>query len=223
MKKNKEQILIIGLDRFGMSLAMALEPYDCEVMAIDTSAELVDDIAPHVTHAAKVDAMDADSLRKLGASNFDVAVIAIGDDLEASIMIALTLKELNMPYIIAKSRDEKHTKLLNMIGVDRVVQPEREAGIRIAKNIMHKSVIERVEFGKEYSVLEIETPKEWIGQSLNRLNVRPKYNINVVCIEKEGGKVVIPTADYMIEEKDNLMVISPNKELEPDGYLGRLL
>ena len=214
MKKDKEQILVIGLGRFGMSVALALEPYDCEVMAIDTSAELVDEVSKHVTHAAKVDAMDLDSLKKLGASNFDVAIIAIGDDLEASIMIALTLKEL---------RDEKHTKLLNMIGVDKVVQPEREAGIRIAKNIMHKSVIERVEFGKEYSVLEIETPKEWIGQSLNRLNVRPKYNINIVCIEKEGGKVIIPTADYAIEEKDNLMVISPNKELEPDGYLGRLL
>jgi len=223
MKKVKDQILIIGLGKFGMSVAKELEKYDCEVMAVDTSSELVDEVSKYVTHAAKVDAMDAESLKKLGASNFDVAIIGIGDDLEASIMIALTLKELNMPYIIAKSRDEKHTKLLNMIGVDKVVQPEREAGTRIAKNIMHKSIIERVEFGKEYSVLEIETPKEWIGQALNKLNVRPKYNINIVCVEKEGGKVIIPMADYTIEEKDNLMVIAPNKELEPDGYLGRML
>ena len=223
MKKNKEQILIIGLGKFGMSVAKALEPYDCEVMAVDTSSELVDEAAKFVTHAAKVDAMDSESLKKLGASSFDVAIIGIGDDLEASIMIALTLKELEMPYIIAKARDEKHTKLLNMIGVDKVVQPEREAGIRLAKNIMHKSIIERVEFGKEYSVVEIQTPKEWVGETLSKLDIRPKYNINIVCIERPDGKVIIPTASYVIKEDDNLMVIAPNKELEESGYLGKIL
>ena len=88
---------------------------------------------------------------------------------------------------------------------------------------MHKSIIERVEFGKEYSILEIETPKEWVGISLNKLDIRPKYNIVIVCIEKKDGRVIIPMADYVIEEKDNLMIISPNKELESDGYLGKIL
>ena len=138
-------------------------------------------------------------------------------------MISLTLKELNVPYIIAKARDEVHAKLLTMIGVDRVVQPEKDVGTRIAKSIMHKSIIERVEFGKEYSVVEIETPEEWVGTAVNRLNIRPKYNINIVCVEKKDGKVIIPMADYVIEEHDNLMLISPNKELEPNGYLERLL
>ncbi len=223
MKKRKEQVLIVGLGKFGMSVAKALSKYDCDVLAVDENSELVDEIAPFVTHAARVDAGDINSLKKLGVSNFDVSVIGIGDNLEASIMIALTLKELNMPYIIAKSRDDIHTRLLTMIGVDKVVQPEQDVGNRIAKTIMHKSIIERVEFGKEYSVVEIETPKEWVGCCLNRLNIRPKYNINIVCVEKDNGKVIIPMADYEIEEKDNLMLISPNKELEPDGYLGKLL
>lgn len=223
MKKGKEQILIIGLGKFGMSVAKELSKYDAEVMAIDESSELVDEVSKYVTHAAKVDAGDVEALKKLGIHTFDVAIIGIGDNLESSIMIALTLKELNVPYIIAKSRDEKHTRLLNMIGVDKVIEPEKDAGLRITKSLMHKSIIERVEFGKEYSVIEIETPSEWVGNSLNRLNVRPKYNINIVCVEKADGKVIIPMANYVIEEKDNLMIISPNKELEADGYLGRLL
>lgn len=223
MKKEKKQILIIGLGKFGMSIAKELAKYDCEVLAVDESSELVDEVAEFVTHAARVDAGDINTLRKLGVSNFDEAIIGIGDNLEASIMIALSLKELKVPYIIAKSRDEVHTRLLTMIGVDKVVQPEKDVGVRIAKSIMHKSIIERVEFGKEYSVIEIETPQEWTGKTLNELNLRPKHNINIVCVEKNDGKVIIPMANYVIEEKDNLMLISPNKELEPDGYLGRLL
>lgn len=223
MKKEKKQILIIGLGKFGMNIAKELSKYDCEILAVDESGDLVDEVAGYVTHAARVDAGDINALRKLGIHTFDVAIIGIGDNLESSIMIALSLKELEVPYIIAKSRDEKHTRLLNMIGVDKIVEPEKDAGVRIAKSIMHKSIIERVEFGKEYSIIEIETPAEWVGNTLNRLNIRPKYNINVVCVEKENGKVIIPMPDYQIEEKDTLMLISPNKELEPDGYLGRLL
>lgn len=223
MKREKEQILIIGLGKFGMSIAKELSKYDAEVMAVDESSELVDEVSKYVTHAAKVDAGDVEALKKLGIHTFDIAIIGIGDNLESSIMIALTLKELNIPYIIAKSRDEKHTRLLNMIGVDKVVQPEKDAGARIAKSLMHKSIIDRVEFGKEYSVIEIETPEEWIGTALNRLNIRAKYGINIVCVEKKDGKVVIPAADYVIEEKDNLMLIAPNKELEPNGYLAKMV
>ena len=137
-------------------------------------------------------------------------------------MIALTLKELNMPYIVAKSRDDVHTKLLTMIGVDKVVQPERDIGVRLAKTIMHKRVIERMEVGNDYSIVELETPHEWIGSKLNQLNVRPKYNINILCVEKENKKVIIPAPDYVIEDGDTLMLITPNQELEPDGFLGRL-
>lgn len=222
MKKEKEQILIIGLGKFGMSLAKTLSEYDCDVMAIDASSELVDKASEFVTHAARVDAADMTALKELGVANFDVAVIGIGDDLESSIMIALTLKELNVPYIVAKSRDDVHAKLLTMIGVDKVVQPERDSGDRVAKLLMHKNVIERMEVGKDYSIVEIETPKEWIGSRLNQLNIRPKYNINVLCVEKADKKIVIPTPDYVVQENDCLMIIAPNKELEPNGFLGRM-
>lgn len=219
---DSKQILIIGLGKFGMSLARELSKYDCEVMAIDSDSDLVDDAAEFVTHAARVDATDPNALKELGVTNFDMAVIGIGENLEASIMIALTLKDLKVPYIVAKSRDDVHAKLLSMIGVDRVVQPEKDIGTRLAKTIMHKNVIERMEVGREYSIAEVETPREWIGSRLNQLNIRPKYNINILCIEKNNKKILIPSADYMIEEGDNIMLIAPNKELEIGGFLGRL-
>ena len=222
MKKEREQILVIGLGKFGMSVVKHLDKYDCDVMAIDTSSELVDEAAEYATHAAKVDAADVGALKELGVTNFDVAIIGIGDDLEASIMIAMTLKELKVPYIVAKSRDDIHTKLLTMIGVDKVVQPERDSGVRLAKTLMHKNVIERMEVGKEFSIVEIETPKEWIGSRLNQLTIRPKHNINILCIERKNKKIIIPNAETQIEKGDNLMIIAPNKELEPNGFLGRL-
>ncbi len=222
MKREKEQILIIGLGKFGMSVARTLADYDCEVMAIDKSQELVDKVAEYVTYSAKVDASDVEALKALGVKNFDVAIIGIGDDLESSIMIALTLKELNMPYIVAKSRDDIHAKLLTMIGVNKVVQPERDIGVRLATTLMHKNVIERMEVGKEFSIVEIETPKEWIGSRLNQLTIRPKHNINILCVEKIDKKIIIPNAEYLIEQGDNLMLIAPNKELEANGFLGKL-
>lgn len=222
MKKDREQILIIGLGKFGMSVAKSLSEYDCDVMAIDSSSELVDLVSEYVTHAATVDAVDANALRELGVANFDVAIIGIGDDLEASIMIALTLKELEVPYIVAKSRDDMHTKLLTMVGVDKVVQPERDMGSRVAKTIMHKNLIERMEVGKDYSIVEIEAPEEWVNARLNQLTMRPKHNINILCIEKEDKKIVIPNAEYVIQNGDKIMLITPNKELEPNGFLGRM-
>ncbi len=222
MKKDREQILIIGLGKFGMSVAKSLSNYECDVMAIDKSSELVDKVSEFVTHAAKVDATDVDALKELGVKNFDIAIIGMGDDLEGSIMIALTLKELEVPYIVARARDDSHAKLLNMIGVNKVVQPEKDIGERLGKTLMHKNVIERMEIGKEFSIVEIETPKDWVGSRLNQLTIRPKHNINILCVEKENKKIIIPNAEYKIEKGDNLMIIAPNKELEPNGFLGRL-
>ena len=138
-------------------------------------------------------------------------------------MIALTLKELEVPYIVAKARDDMHTKLLTMIGVDKVIQPERDMGARLAKILMNKNFIEKMEVGKEYSIVEMLTPNGWVGMRLSQLMLRPKHHINILCVEKEDKKVIIPNAEYILEEKDNLMLITPNKEIEPNGYLGRLL
>lgn len=219
MKTQTKQIIIIGLGKFGMSAAKALAKYDCEVMAIDESSNLVDEVASYVTHAAKVNAMDKEALLDLGIKNFDTAIIGIGDDLEASIMIALTLKELEVPYIIAKSRDDMHTRLLTMIGVDRVVQPEQEMAVRMVNTLMHKHLVEKLEFSKDYSIVEMKAHSNWVGKKLSELALRAKHHINVICIKKEPeDTTVFPTADYEIEATDNIMMIAPNKELDKMGY-----
>lgn len=214
-----KQIIVIGLGKFGMAAAKALSKYDCEVMAIDESSNLVDEVAPYVTHSAKVNAMDKEALLDLGINNFDTAIVGIGDDLESSIMIALTLKELNVPYIVAKARDDKHARLLEMIGVDKVVQVERDMAVKMVSSLMHKHLVEKLEFSKDYSIVEMEAHNNWIGKKLSELALRAKYGINVICIKKQdSGDTVFPTADYEIEKEDNLMIIAPNKELDKMGY-----
>ena len=215
MKKDKNEIIIIGLGKFGMAAAKALAKYDCDVLAIDKSTALVDEVAPYVTHAAVVNAMDKEALLDLGIKNFDTAIIGIGDDLESSIMIALTLKELDVPYTIAKARDDMHTRLLTMIGIDKVVQPERDIAIRVIEGLMHKNLVERMEFSKDYSIVELKAHKNWIDKKLSELALRAKYGINIICVKKElTGATIFPHADYKIEATDNLMVIAPNKELD---------
>lgn len=215
MKKNQEQIIIIGLGKFGMSMAQEFSKYDCDVMAIDKSEKLVMAVAPYVTTSARVDAIDKDALESLGIRNFDVAIIGMGDDLESSIMVALTLKEFGVPYIIAKSRDNVHTRLLNMIGVDKVVQPEQDSAIRVAKGIMHKHLVKQLEFSKDYSIVEVQASEKWVGKKLNELALRQKHEMNVICIKKnDEEKTIFPSAEYVIEKNDNLMVIAPNKEIE---------
>ena len=200
MKKENEEIIIIGLGRFGMSLAKALSKYDCEIMAIDKSSDLVDEVSPYVTHSAVVNAIDKDALIELGIKNFDTAVIGIGDDLESSIMIALILKELEIPNIIAKSRDNMHTRLLNMIGVNKVIQPERDMATRLAESLMNKHLVERLDFSKDYSIVEIKARKSWVGKELSELALRAKYSINIICVKKEStGETIFPRADYKIE------------------------
>ena len=214
-----KQIIVIGLGKFGMAAAKALSRYDCEVMAIDESSNLVDEVAPYVTHSAKVNAMDKEALLDLGINNFDTAIVGIGDDLESSIMIALTLKELNVPYIVAKARDDKHARLLERIGVDKVVQVERDMAVKMVSSLMHKHLVEKLEFSKDYSIVEMEAHNNWIGKKLSELALRAKYGINVICVKKQDtGDTVFPTADYEIEKEDNLMIIAPNKELDKMGY-----
>lgn len=220
MSKVNQQILIIGLGKFGMSVAEQLSKYECEVMAVDNSYESVDAVSQYVTKAVRVDAVDSNALKEIGVSNFDIVILGIGDNIESSIMIALTLKELGAKYIIAKSRDDMHTRVLTMLGVDKIVQPERDSAIRLVRGLVHKNLVERMEFSKDYSIIEVSASEKWIGKKLSDLALRQKHNLNIICIKKTNeDTTVFPTADYEITAEDNLMVIAPNKEIEKMGWM----
>lgn len=212
MKKDLEQIAIIGLGKFGMSAAKLLSKYNCDVLAIDDSETLIEEAVPYVTRAIKLNAMDVEALKAVGIKHFDVAIVAIGDNIEASLLIALTLKELEIPYIVAKARDEKHAKLLEMIGVNKIMQPEIDSAVRLVNTLTTKYVKEKIELGKDHSIVEIESPTAWIGKTFGELALRQKHSINVVCI-KRGEEVIFPTANYKVEKEDTLLIMASNKEL----------
>ncbi len=213
MKKKLEQIAIIGLGKFGMTVAKKLADYNCDVLAIDDNEALVEEAMPFVTKAIQINALEADALEACGISDFDIAIIGIGDNIESSLMVALALKDLGVPKIIAKARDEKHAKLLEMIGVNKIMQPEIDSALKLVNSITSKYILDRIELGKDFCILEIEAPKNWLSKRFGDLALRQQYSINVVCV-KRGEDVVFPTANTTLEEGDTIMVMLQNKNLE---------
>jgi len=209
----KKQFVVIGLGRFGTSLAKTLYSLGHEVLAVDENEEAVQDIVEHVTHAVQADATDESSLNALGIRNFDVAIIAIGNDMQASILVTLMVKELGLKYVVTKAMNDLHAKVLYKTGADRVVFPEREMGVRVANNLISSNILEYIELSDDYSIVETQTLKEWIGKNLIEINMRAKYGINVMAIKRGTGINISPKADDIIEEGDTLIVVGKNDDL----------
>ena len=207
-----KSFLVIGLGRFGASVAQELSALGQEVLALDIDAENVQYISDQVTQAIQGDAQDEAVLRSVGARNFDCCVVAVGADMEASILITVMLKELGAQYIVAKAIAPIHARVLERVGADRVVLPEIEMGQRLAQRLARTNVVDYIGVSDDFSILEIHTPKSWIGHSLRELNVRARYLINVLAIRHgEGGSVnVSPAADQIIGPDDVLIVIGTN-------------
>lgn len=205
--------LVIGLGRFGVNVAAKLHELGNEVMVIDENPELVQRISNRVTHAVVGDARDEEVLESLGAKNFDCAVVAIGENLAASILITLNLKSLGVPQVICKAKDEQQKKALEKIGADRVLIPEREMGLKLAQKLTSTSVLDYIELSGEYGIAEIRTPKVWIGKNLRDINVRAKYGVTVIA-QRKGEEIMISLdPDTALQEKDVLVVIGSNDQL----------
>lgn len=211
---SNKQFVVIGLGRFGISVAQTLYDSGHDVLAIDKDEDLIQEISDHVTHAVQMDATDELALRTLGLRNFDVAVITIGSDIKASVMVTLIVKELGVKYIIAKGNSELHAKVLYKIGADRVVLPEKDMGVRVAHNLVSSNILDYIELSPDYSIVEIETPNSWKGKTLRELNVRANFGINIMAIRKVDDMVNIsPNADDIIEDGDVLIAIGGSDEL----------
>ena len=205
---------VIGLGRFGSALARQLCKLGAEVLALDVKGDYVQQIANDVTHAVVGDAQDKEVLRALGVRNLDCAVIAIGDNLAASVLITMNLKELGVPYIVCKAHDETHRKVLEKLGVDRVVIPEQENAQRLARSLNSHNVLEYIELSEDYGILEIPAPKSWIGKTIKELNIRAKLGVNIIAVENDKKTNVSPSADYCIVEGDVMVVLGDNYALE---------
>lgn len=208
-----KQYVVIGLGRFGISVAKTLYEAGHEVLAIDKNEDVVQEVSDNVTHAVQMDATDEAALRTIGIRNFDVAVITIGSDIQSSVMVALIVKELGVKYIIAKAHNDLHAKVLYKIGADRVVQPEKDMGVRVGHNIVSSNMLDYIELSPDYSIIEIETPKMWVGKSIKDLNVRANYGINIMAIRKDNEVNISPDADDIIEENFIIVAIGSVDDL----------
>jgi trk system potassium uptake protein TrkA len=209
----KKQYVVIGLGRFGSSVAKTLYALGNDVLAIDSDETLIQDISDSVTHAVQLDATDESALRSLGIRNFDVAVVTIGEHIQSSVMVTLLVKELGVKYIIAKAHNELHAKVLYKIGADRVVLPEKDMGVRVAHNLVSTSILDYIELSPDYSIVEIVSSKEWHGKNLRELNMRAKYGINVMAIKRESEVNIAPGATDIIEAGDIIVAIGGAQEL----------
>ncbi|MCX7781336.1 MAG: TrkA family potassium uptake protein [Negativicutes bacterium] len=207
--KAKKQFAVIGLGRFGSSVAITLHEAGHEVLAIDMDEERTQRISEQVTHVVQADTTDENSLKALGLRNFDVVVVAIGEDIQANTMTTLLLKELGVKYIVAKARNLLHGKMLEKIGADRVVYPERDMGQRVAHNLVSRNVLDYIELSPNLSLVEVTTPLALTGKSLAEANLRMKYGINVVAI-KRGEQIIVPPLPTEIMHKDDILIIVGN-------------
>ncbi|MCT4599138.1 MAG: TrkA family potassium uptake protein [Vallitalea sp.] len=210
----KRDFVVFGLGKFGRSVAESLSLNGCDVLAIDKNEEIIQDIASTVTHAVQADVTDQDALTALGVRNFDAAIVAISNDMQSSIMATILVKELGVPYVLAKAQNEIHKKVLEKVGADKVVFPEREIGVRIANNLISENFVDYIELSEDYSIVEISILDEWVGNNLRDLNMRAKYGINVMAIRKGVNITITPGPDVILEEGDILVVIGSNKDLK---------
>lgn len=206
--------IVVGLGRFGSGVARELCRLGCEVLAMDVSNELVSQVANDVTHAVVGDGQDKEVLRALGAAEFDCAIVAIGDDLSSSVLTTMNLKELGIPKIVCKAHDETHRRVLEKLGADQVVIPEREHAGRLARSLSSPNVLDYIELSDEYGIIEVPVPVSWDGKSLKELNVRAKLGINILAVRRGGNFNVSPAADFAFAQGDVMVVLGDNKALK---------
>ena len=219
MKKNKDvrQYIVFGLGRFGRSIAETLCQDGSEVLGVDRRMDLVEEVKDKLTHAIQMDAMDRDALKALGIPDFDVAFVTMGSDIRASGTIVLQLKELGARRVIAKAHDEFHGRMLEKLGADQILFPERDMGRRVAHNLVSGSIIDYLELSPDYSMAEIRPKREWIGRTLKDLALRSSMGINVVAIRSGESLNAMPTPETMLQAEDVLLVVISEKTLKTLG------
>lgn len=209
-----KSFIVIGLGRFGRQVAASLCKQGCEVLVIDSSSELVQQVSDSVTQAVVGDARDKEVLRALDAKSFDCGIVAIGESLADSVLATMNLKELGVPYVVCKAQDETHKQVLLKLGADRVVIPEKEQASRLAKSLGAINVLDYIELSDDFGIVETPAPEKWTDKSLIELNVRAKLGVNIIAVKREGGIIVSPAAEFCIASGDVLVVLGNSAALK---------
>ena len=213
----RKQYAVFGLGSFGESVAVALQELGCEVVVVDNHMERIEDISPYVSYAVQADIEDPEVIRSLGARNLDGVVVAVADDMEASIMATLVSKEIGVPYVLAKAKNELHAKVLKKIGADSIIFPEKEIGQSVARNLVSGEFVDWISLSLDYSITEIQVPEKWIGKSLSEIDVRRTKDVNVVGV-RIGEKIQVTIdPEEPLQKEMMLIMIGSNEALEKFG------
>ena len=210
---SKQQYAVIGLGRFGISVARRLHEAGQEVLGIDVNEERIDDAELYVTHAVIADSTDEKALTSIGIRNFDCVIVAIGNDIQSSILTVMILKEFGVKKVIAKALGKLHGQVLDRIGADWIIYPERDMGERVANQLLSPNMLNYIELSKEYNIEEIMIPARMAEKSLRELDIRAKYNVSAIAIFREGNIIISPSPDEIIHKGDLLVMIGNREDL----------
>jgi len=211
----KQTFAVIGLGRFGGSVCKTLADAGQEVLAIDKYESRVNDYKDIATQAVVADAQDEDVLRSLGIRNVDHVIVAIGEDIQASILVTLMVKEQGVKYVTAKAQNEYHAKVLEKLGVDRVVHPERDMGVRIGRSLTSKNMVDYLDLDANFKLAEILiTNPEFVGKSLAEMDFRDRYGLNVIALAHSRQEMVLPSAGDVLSENDSILVAGPTRAID---------
>lgn len=214
MKKlDRRQVLVVGLGRFGSAIARTLCEDGVQVLAIDRNMMLVEENQEYLTQVVQVDSTDRESMMALGAGEFDTAFVTIGDDIKASCVTTMLLKELGVKHVVAKAADDFHGRMLEKLGADKIVFPERDMGKRIAHNLVSGNLLEYIELSPDFSMAEILAEPGWVGKTLAELHLRDQLGINVVAVRSGDKTDPLPTSATVIREGDVMLVVAGDETL----------
>lgn len=213
MIHKNQSFIVFGLGKFGESIATELSLAGADVLAVDLDKDRVHDLSDIVTRAVVADVCDAEAMKALGISNMDAAIIAITGHLDASILATIFCKEAGVPFICAKSKDTTHTKILEKVGADKIIIPEHESGIRMARHLLTGNVIDFVEISKNIRMVEIAMRPEWTNHTLRELDLRNKENVNVIALRQGEEINVTPSPDLPLSQNMSLLIIVDQADL----------
>ncbi len=211
----EKQYVVLGLGVFGSTIATTLAEHGCEVLAIDRDVRCVERVADEVTKAVVANVTSREELMELGVGDFDVAIVAIGTHLEDAVLSTMLLKELGVPYVIAKARNKEFLQILQKVGADRVIRAEKDMGVRVAKGLLRKNIVDVVELDEDNAIVEIKAPMSWHGKKVQDLNIRSDYQMNILGVrDKETSKLLLGVdPEYKIKTGDRFLVLARNDKL----------
>ena len=215
----RQQFAVIGLGRFGSAMASTLAELGHEVVGIDGDPEKVRQLADVISQAVELDATDERALKAIGVQDVDVAIVSIGENIESSLLVVMQLRELGVPRIVAKAVTPLHGRILEKIGVSRVIFPDREMAIRVAHSLVVPNIIDYIELSRDFSIVEVPAPAPFVGRTLQQLELRPRYGLTLIAIKRpdEGAGPIVtnisPSADEVIKEGDILALLGSTERL----------